>query len=291
MPLLRITNLGEQVLVFDQNVIRVGRKEEKFFAITVAKMEALRPKLIRMQDAGIITFDHINVEVDGDDDTEFVTLADINAKVTGGGDHGTLAGLGDNDHTQYQLRTEKNAALGYAGLDASAEISDAIHGARAGGTLHPPVTVVTDGFMTAADKVKLDAFPATPGVIAGIAGESVVIGDVLTLDSSGDFILASSVFSSNRWKVLAIAVSAATATNPVSVVPTGSLVQVKLGAAPAGASNGQPVFISSTNGEATLTPPISSGNVIYVVGFLQGANGVTTTPDVLFQPDYVSRLP
>lgn len=34
-------------------------------------------------------------------------------------DHGLLAGLGDDDHTQYQLRSEEDAANGYAGLDAS----------------------------------------------------------------------------------------------------------------------------------------------------------------------------
>lgn len=41
----------------------------------------------------------------------------------GGTDHGTLAGLGDDDHTQYQLRTEKDAANGYAGLSAGSKIT------------------------------------------------------------------------------------------------------------------------------------------------------------------------
>lgn len=34
-------------------------------------------------------------------------------------DHGDLDGLADNDHTQYQLTSEKGAANGYMGLDAS----------------------------------------------------------------------------------------------------------------------------------------------------------------------------
>lgn len=33
-------------------------------------------------------------------------------------DHGGLAGLGDDDHGQYQLRSEKDQPNGYAGLDA-----------------------------------------------------------------------------------------------------------------------------------------------------------------------------
>jgi hypothetical protein len=51
------------------------------------------------------------------------------------------------------------------------------HGARGGGTLHAQVTTTTDGFMIAADKVKVDALPvdatltttnATPTVIATV---------------------------------------------------------------------------------------------------------------------------
>ena len=45
---------------------------------------------------------------------------------TGGGGgvsvHGLLAGLANDDHLQYQLRSEKGAASGYAGLDVSAKV-------------------------------------------------------------------------------------------------------------------------------------------------------------------------
>ena len=34
-------------------------------------------------------------------------------------DHGLLQGLGDDDHTQYQLESEKDSVSGYAGLNAS----------------------------------------------------------------------------------------------------------------------------------------------------------------------------
>jgi len=40
-------------------------------------------------------------------------------------DHGDLDGLADNDHTQYQLTSEKGAANGYMGLDASQVGTDA----------------------------------------------------------------------------------------------------------------------------------------------------------------------
>lgn len=41
----------------------------------------------------------------------------------GTSDHGALTGLGDDDHTQYQLRSEKNAASGYAGLSAGSKLT------------------------------------------------------------------------------------------------------------------------------------------------------------------------
>ena len=40
-------------------------------------------------------------------------------------DHGLLSGLSDDDHTQYQLRSEEDAANGYAGLDASSLLDPA----------------------------------------------------------------------------------------------------------------------------------------------------------------------
>ena len=59
-----------------------------------------------------------NLKVKKDDGT----VVDLEA---GGGvtDHGALTGLADDDHTQYQLRTEKNAASGYPGLDGSSKLT------------------------------------------------------------------------------------------------------------------------------------------------------------------------
>lgn len=45
---------------------------------------------------------------------------------------------------------------GVAPLDGSAQITDATHGARAGGTLHAAATPSTPGFLTGPDKAKLD---------------------------------------------------------------------------------------------------------------------------------------
>lgn len=42
-----------------------------------------------------------------------------------GGDHGSLAGLADDDHPQYQEEDEKGVAGGYASLDGSGTVPDA----------------------------------------------------------------------------------------------------------------------------------------------------------------------
>lgn len=57
--------------------------------------------------------------------TKGVTNGDSHDHSGGDGsqvDHGGLAGLGDDDHTQYQLESEKDGASGYAGLNASSRI-------------------------------------------------------------------------------------------------------------------------------------------------------------------------
>jgi hypothetical protein len=48
-------------------------------------------------------------------------------------DHGALTGLGDNDHTQYQLTSAKDVANGYAGLDSGTKIPVAKLGSGAAG--------------------------------------------------------------------------------------------------------------------------------------------------------------
>ncbi len=49
-------------------------------------------------------------------------------------DHGALSGRDDDDHTQYQLRTEKGAANGYAGLGATGYVPHDQLGSGGGGS-------------------------------------------------------------------------------------------------------------------------------------------------------------
>ncbi len=104
-------------------------------------------------------------------------------------DHGLLTGLGDDDHTQYLLTTALLAKIllidgAASGIDAdlldgqhgayyldaanlnagilpAARFDDTAHGNRGGGALHADVVAAgADGFMTGADKSKLDGIEA-----------------------------------------------------------------------------------------------------------------------------------
>jgi hypothetical protein len=71
----------------------------------------------------------------------------------------------------------------------------------------------------------------------------------------------------------------------------GQNVPVRMDIVPAGASNGDRVFLSATNaGWGTLTPPSAAGQEVVVVGTLTGGNGVTIVPTVLFQPQYIGAI-
>lgn len=69
----------------------------------------------------------------------------------------------------------------------------------------------------------------------------------------------------------------------------GQIVPILMDAVYTLADNGSRVWLSTTAGTATLTPP-SNGWAQSFVGILQGADGVTQTPGVLFQPRLVALL-
>jgi len=145
--------------------------------------------------------------------------------------------------------------------------------------------------------VELNQFVDIVGSGAGItltAGEALTAGDVVTIeDTTGDCVKADSNTGTtiDGLCIGIVAISAAD-TNPVKVytVP-GSLVPVTFAAAPAANRNGDPVYVSQTAGVATLTPPTASGNVVYVIGILQGADGADTSPLVVYQPQFIAVRP
>lgn len=134
------------------------------------------------------------------------------------------------------------------------------------------------------------------GKAAGIelvAGEALVAGNPVRINASGEVVKADADTgtTTNAWVIgfNRAAVAAAGVAQILSV--PGTLIPMKFAVAPAGASNGSLVYLSTVAGDVQLTPPSGSGSVTYTVGILQGADGATTTPVVLYLPQYQSKKP
>lgn len=124
-----------------------------------------------------------------------------------------------------------------------------------------------------------------------IAGENLVEGDLVVLDTAGEVVRASNTFVGGNWRVLGVTRESASASSSVRVSLAGSLEGVRFASPPPSGSNGAHVWLSAVAGEATVSPPTGTGTVVYVVGVLQGADGVATTVSVVIQPQYIARIP
>ena len=127
--------------------------------------------------------------------------------------------------------------------------------------------------------------------VLAVADESLSVGSLLSVATDGAVLEASAIYTTDRWRLIAVSQQAVNTSEIVVLALSGSLTSVLMEAPPLSAQNGSLVFLSTTTGKGTLTPPMSSGNVIFQVGVLRGANGVTDTPQVFFQPQYISRVP
>lgn len=125
-----------------------------------------------------------------------------------------------------------------------------------------------------------------------IAGEAVGVFNVVAFDQSGEVVLANATTALNRWEVAGAAQQAAAGGASVEVsMVSGQQLNLRFVAAPLSAENSSPVFLSAVSGQVSTTPPAVSGNTVYRVGTLLGADGITTTPLVLFNPQLVVQIP
>lgn len=104
-----------------------------------------------------------------------------------GADHGLMTGLADDDHPQYQIRVEKGAVSGYAGLDAAGDvpIGQLPVGAVAGTVAAGDDARLSDARTPtahAASHAALGSDPVSPAAIGAAAsghahpGEAVFVG-------------------------------------------------------------------------------------------------------------------
>lgn len=101
---------------------------------------------------------------------------------------------------------------------------------------------------------------------------------------------ANLALSPSRYDIAGVAFANAPAgSSTLMYAGMGQIVPILMDAVYTLADNGSRVWLSTTAGTATLTPP-SNGWAQSFVGILQGADGVTQTPGVLFQPRLVALL-
>jgi hypothetical protein len=125
------------------------------------------------------------------------------------------------------------------------------------------------------------------------AGEILAEGDILVLydDSGITKVRKANAATAGRQDSIAIAMADAAADAIVSVrMLPGTVVSVSFSLAPITSDNGSPVYLSTTNGKASVTPPAGSGDAIIRIGILYGASGSDTTPEVIFRPQFITDI-
>lgn len=121
------------------------------------------------------------------------------------------------------------------------------------------------------------------------SGEALTAGDLLTLNSAGAVIRADSSIGSANYEVIGVSKETVGSGVPVQVFThTGALPNVNFTAAPAAGLNGRLVFLSTSTGLASIAPPGAGGNAIFTIGTLQGADGISTNPTVVFRPQLIA---
>lgn len=124
-----------------------------------------------------------------------------------------------------------------------------------------------------------------------VTSENIAEGELLRINADGEVEKANAntgTVDDSRVVGSSVGSFLAAATAEIWSAP-GTLIPVKFAAAPAAISNGSPVYLSTVSGEATLTPPTVTGSIVFLLGILQSADGVDTTPSILFQPRLIAR--
>jgi hypothetical protein len=115
--------------------------------------------------------------------------------------------------------------------------------------------------------------------------DPVGIGSIVSLNSSSEAQLADPdlALSPGRYNVIGVAKTAGIAGDSIKFYSdVVSLAPVRMDAVYPATDNGKRIYLSTTAGEATTTPP-PAGNAYVLIGILKGADGITQTPDVLLQ--------
>ncbi len=137
---------------------------------------------------------------------------------------------------------------------------------------------------------------ATATISSLVADEAISAGHIVRMVISSDSgltpgrVLKANAGVEKEAEVVGIASTAAGAQgNPLNVA-TGGETSVLFASAPASTDNGKQVYLSTTDGTATLTAPTGSGQTVVRIGKLKGGNGSDTTPTVILNMQVLITL-
>lgn len=127
--------------------------------------------------------------------------------------------------------------------------------------------------------------------VQAVAGETLTAGDLVVVNNASGTpkVYKANAGTSGKQYPIGVCLLGAVADAATAVGHTG-LVPMVFGSAPAAASNGSPVYLDSTSGQATLTAPTGSGVAQMIVGTLYGANGSDTTVRVKWDRQLITIL-
>jgi len=140
-----------------------------------------------------------------------------------------------------------------------------------------------------------DAATSQNNISEYVADESIAIGDILRFVTSSDSgltagrVIKSSSTTADDGECIGVANTSGVQGDTIQVVTAGQ-INIKFSTAPLTTDNGKTIYLSTTSGEATLTPPTSSNNAVVRLGKLNGANGSTSTPQCLLRIEFVIVL-
>lgn len=171
-------------------------------------------------------------------------------------DHNSLLNLATGDaHTQYQLRSEKGASNGYAGLTGTS-ITDTTHGQRGGGTTAAPLHVVASssgpGF-----KPQSNTAAAVNPTVSNDNTQGYLIGSEWLNTTAGTmWVCLGNATGAAIWKELTNAAAG------YLVHKAGRVLAAGFAGNPKKATVTFSTPFADTNYSVTITP-VTSGNIAY----------------------------
>lgn len=152
--------------------------------------------------------------------------------------------------------------------------------------------LVTDGagnltFEDPSPTRTLSSFVADEAISAG-----ALVRVVLSTDSglTPGRVINANAGAENDAEVVGVALAAAASQGDSVDIITSGEASLLFASAPASTDNGKQVYLSTTDGTATLTAPSSAGDTVVRIGKLKGANGSDTTPTVILNIQVIAFL-